>query len=84
MLDIPSLGMSMLNNALTHLAETTEDADTYESATEIIETCRGLVGRTPLKKALSEIAENAEDYVRREKDITRECMEVLFGKGMML
>ena len=76
MLDIPKLGLDLLNRVEARFAESAETAEEFEDGCACIEGLRGLVDtKSDVKRALSATAENGTDYVRREKDVMRSLME---------
>ncbi len=50
MIDIPKLGLELLNNATHHLAASEDDPDVYEESMVYFDTARKLVGRTKLRE----------------------------------
>jgi hypothetical protein len=76
MLDIPKLGLRYLDNALSHIAEVSEDSEEYEDAFALISGLKALVGPTILRLALTETATDGNDHVSRERDVQRSLMEV--------
>lgn len=83
MLDIPKLGVPLLNNIITHVAENTEDADSFELALSILETCKGLVEKTELKQALTARSKTGGEYIAKERAVQISMMEPLIVRRMM-
>ena len=75
MLDIPKLGLDLLNRILGRVAENEQDSITFDDATEVLENCRALVEQTPLKAALAATAKGSNDLVRREREVQHSLME---------
>lgn len=84
MLDVPKLGLELLNNALTHCAATSESSEEYEECEALIEGLKVLVAPSPLKLGLMATSKGSADHVRREKDVQRSLMEVLEVRRMAL
>jgi len=76
MLDVPNLGLDLLNRAMTYVAQTEEDSEIFEQSMTILETAKNLVDRTPLRKALSAVAKNSADYIQRERDVMTSMLQV--------
>lgn len=84
MLDIPKLGLDLLNRVEQRIAENAEDADGFEDGCACIGALRGLVDpRSEVKQALSATAKNHEDLIRREKDVVRSLMETFVVRRML-
>jgi hypothetical protein len=82
MLDIPKLGLAKLDSIMFYLAQYEDDATAYEDSMALLETCKGLVGHTQLKEALSATSSNARDHLFRERDVQRSLMEVTAVRRM--
>ena len=84
MLDIPKLGLDLLNRVEHRIAEQSEDSEAYEDSCACLVACRGLVDpRSDVKQALSATAKNHEDLIRREKDVVRSLMETVVVRRML-
>jgi hypothetical protein len=84
MLDIPKLGLDLLNRIEARFAESAETEEEFEVGTACLEGLRGLVDpRSEVKQALSATAENGTDYVKREKDVMRSLMETTLVRRML-
>ena len=83
MLDIPKLGLELLNGAIAHLARVEDDSQDFEDSVALLERCKGLVGRTELKMALTATSDGGVDYVKREKDVMHSLMETSQVMRMM-
>ena len=76
MLDIPKLGLELLDRIEFRIAQGAQTSEEYEDSTNCIESLRGLVDpKSEIKQALSATAEDHQDYVTREKDVMRSLME---------
>lgn len=82
MIDVPKLGLDLLNRALSHVAEGSDDPGEYEDSEALIESLRGMVGHTELREALTELAESHDDQLRREHDVIESTMKVEHVKRM--
>lgn len=76
MIDIPSLGVAYLDNALTHIAAVEESSIEIESLMEVLDTAKQMVQPTPLKRALTATSANAAEHLQRERDVMRARLEV--------
>lgn len=82
MLDIPKLGVPLINDAIHRMAQECQDADVFEANLEILETCKALTAKTELKQALNETSRNGIDLVNREKDVQRSLIESVVVRRM--
>lgn len=84
MLDVPKLGLDLLNRMARRVAESSETADEYEQAIACIDGLKALVDpRTELKRALTATSKSGSDYVRRERDVMHSLMETVQVREMM-
>ena len=84
MLDIPKLGLDLLNRIEARFAESADTAELFEDGEACIEGLRGLVDpKSDVKRALSATAENGTEYVKREKDVMRSLMETTLVRRML-
>lgn len=84
MLDIPKLGLDMLNRMASRVAEVSETSDEFDQSIACIEGLKALVDpKSQLKRALTATSTDSKDYVRRERDVMRSLMETVQVKEML-
>lgn len=80
MLDIPALGINLLNRILGRIAENEEDSEAYESSEAIIEGCRILVRPSRVREAIKSLTYTHDEQIHSEKLVVRSLMESLQAK----
>lgn len=82
MLDIPKLGVPLLNDAIHHFARDCEDADDFEAGLASLETCKALTMKTTLKQGIRETSRSSEEEVQREKAVQQAVIETVIVRRM--
>lgn len=82
MIDFPTIGLGLLNDAQSRAAETSETSDEFESADAVFEALKGITGRTELRKALSELYPASQTRITAERDVVRSLMETRVVGGL--
>lgn len=83
MLELPTLGLQILDNVEFSFAQTCDDGADLDRVCLTIDACRGLLRKNRLSIALTKTSQGFNDKVRREKDVVHSLMEVEIVKGMM-
>jgi hypothetical protein len=83
MLDIPKIGVPLINGIISRVAEYNEDPAEMEQTIAVLETCKALTADTELKRGIKALSKSSKEYVQREKDVQKSLMETLFVRRMM-
>lgn len=75
MIELRTLGLSIVNATMGRIAEVSEDSGELEQSLSILETCKQLIMNPRLRLALTQTADSHDDRIRRECDVQRSLME---------